>query len=159
MITSFLRFRSFAGDPNRTAYSSPDETGGIDDCDDESRHMQRGFHKSVATQKQIAPKEHQDTKKHRKADMQSGVLCMWPPGPRDCEGKTAIYKQGEHNRDQSPHNEEKHSIGSVGHAPLSILHTHKILRAKEIAHPVKKIDASGEGVALLHVLPGRGKSI
>ena len=121
--------------------------------------MQRGFHKSVATQKQIASKDHQKTKKHRKADVQSFVLCMWPPVPRDCEGKTAIYKPGEHNSDEPPHDEEKRSIGSVGHAPLSVLHTHKILRAKEIAHTVKKIDASGDGVPLLLGFPGRRKRI
>src|SRR5437879_2543739 len=122
-----LRFHSFAGDPDRTAHSSPDETGGVNNRDDESRHMQRSFHKSVTTQKQIAAKDHQETKKHRKADVQRFVLCMWPPVPRDCEGKTAVYKQGEHNSDETPHDEEKCSISSVGHAPLSVLHTHKIL--------------------------------
>ena len=154
-----LRFRSFAGNPGRTAHSGPDETGSVDNSDDESRHMQWGFHKSVATQKQIASKDHQKTKKYRKTDVQSFVLCMGPPIPRDCEGKTAIDKQGEHNSDEPPHDEEKRSIGSVGHAPLSVLHTHKILRTKEIAHAVKKIDASGDGVALLLGFPGRRKRI
>src|SRR2546426_7865686 len=148
-----LRFHSFADDPDRTAHPSPDETGSVDERDDKSRHVQRGFHKNVAAQKQIDPKDHQETKKQRKVDVQSLVLCMRSPVPRDCEGKTAIDKQGKQNSDETSQDEEKRRVGSVGHAPLSVLHAHKILRAKEIAHTVKKIDASSNRVALLQGFP------
>src|SRR5262245_23417235 len=95
------RFHSFASDPKRATHPSPDETGGINHRDDESRRMQWGFHKHVVTQKPVEAKEHQETKKQRKADRQSLVLCMRSPVPGDCEGKTAIYQQGKQHGDEA----------------------------------------------------------
>src|SRR5262249_21645925 len=94
-----------------------------------------------------------------KADVQSFVLCMRPPVPRDCEGKTAIDKQRKQNCNETSKDEEKRRIGNVGHASLRVLHAHKILRAKEIARTVKKIDASGNRMALLYIVLPRSHSL
>src|SRR5262245_40488814 len=102
-----LRFHSVAGDPDRTAHASPDETGGVEHRDDESIHMQRGFHKNVTVQKHIDSKNHHKTQKQRKANVQSFVLCMRPPVPRDGEGKTAIDKYGKQKSDETSQDEEK----------------------------------------------------